>query len=120
MFSNREPPEEILWEPIEAQWHALDRAQQMRCRAMRNCAPSPACRELPKPLIASCNFGAGCCIAYELLPDNARLAQTVLSRSCHLADALFQLRIKAYGKPSIDMALAVQEARADPPRHSPC
>lgn len=87
---------------------------------MRNCAPSPSCSELHNRTLSWCDFRAGCIIAYELLPDNSDLAQTVLSSLPHLAEALLELGVTDYGKSSIDMALAVQEARTDPPPSCCC
>lgn len=87
---------------------------------MLHCAALAAYSELPNQPIVWCDFQVGCLIARELLPDNPDLAQSLLSTSHHLAEVLVQLGVTAYGKAAIDMALAVQEARADPPRHCRC
>ena len=87
---------------------------------MRYCISSSGPWELRKRPISCCDFRTGCAIAHELLLANPDIAQTVLSVSPHLAEALFQLGLTDYGKASIDMALAIQEARADPPSTCCC
>jgi hypothetical protein len=81
---------------------------------MHNCALSKHCRKLPEQPISCCDFRTGCLIAHQLLPDDPGLAQGVLAGSRHIAEALFLLGVTGYGQPSIDMALAIQDARTDP------
>lgn len=67
-----------------------------------------------------CDFRCGCVLVSELFPQTFAVALDLIASNPHLADAFFQLSLTAYGKASIDMALAIQEARSEPPRDCPC
>lgn len=67
-----------------------------------------------------CDYRKGCALITELFPETFALAQLVICSKPHLAEALFQLGLTAYGRPSTNMALAIQEARTDPPSRCGC
>jgi hypothetical protein len=76
--------------------------------------PAEVLRARQDDASAICDFRPGCTLIFRLTPNDAAYAQSVISSTPHLAQALFELGLTAYGAASIEMALAVQEARECP------
>ena len=70
--------------------------------------------DLGKLGVPICDWRRGCPILFDVFPGNSTLAQLVISSTPHLAEALVRLGMP-YGSTTIDMALALQEARHCPP-----
>jgi hypothetical protein len=67
-----------------------------------------------KPGAPICDWRRGCPLITDVFPENSTLAQLVISSTPHLAEALVRLGMP-YSSTTIDMALALQEARHCPP-----
>jgi hypothetical protein len=73
-----------------------------------------------KPPSLICDFASGCVLMGDIFLDRAAFAQQTVTSTPHLAEGLFQSGLIMSIEAAIDMALAIQEARTDPPSGCIC
>jgi hypothetical protein len=94
-------------------------SERMDIAALLGRQSSITTEERAKVVRPICDWRRGCGLIADIFPANSDLAQAVISSNPHLAEALVRLGMP-YSSETVDMALALQEARHCPTSACTC